>query len=85
MSKNKQRAGIFDLNDITGSIQLPNFNGAFQQDDTELIAPPKILVDVTEVKKERRASKSLLHCSFFKIISKHFICQQFYTRSLCQY
>ncbi|MCR8853219.1 hypothetical protein [Lysinibacillus fusiformis] len=61
MSKNKQRTGIYDLNYIIGSIQLPNFNGAFQQDDTELIAPPKMLVDVTEVKKGRRASKSLMH------------------------
>ncbi|MGE7944220.1 hypothetical protein ACQKNB_19275 [Lysinibacillus xylanilyticus] len=55
MSKNKQRTGIFDLNDILGSIQLPTFSGAFQQDDTKLIAPPEILVDVTEV-KERKMS-----------------------------
>ncbi|MFF2175510.1 tyrosine-type recombinase/integrase [Lysinibacillus sp. NPDC058147] len=57
MSRNKRRTGIFDLNDIIGSIQLPNFNGAFQQDDTELIAPPKILVDVTEVKEGKKGIK----------------------------
>lgn len=51
MSKNKQRTGIVDLNDISRSIQLPTFSGAFQQDDPKLIAPPKILVDVTEVKE----------------------------------
>ncbi|MFT9819274.1 hypothetical protein [Lysinibacillus sp. NPDC056185] len=62
MSQNIQKTGIFDLNDITGGIQLPNFKGAFQQDDTELIAPPKFLVDV-----RRRASKSLMHCSFLKL------------------
>ncbi|MFJ8103725.1 hypothetical protein [Lysinibacillus sp. NPDC096212] len=49
MSQNIQRTGIFDLNDFTGGIQIPNFNGAFQQDDKELIAPPKFLVDVTEL------------------------------------
>jgi len=57
MSKNKQRTGIFDLNDITGSIQLPKFDGVFQQNDTKLIAPPKILVDVTEVNKGERSVK----------------------------
>ncbi|XKO53908.1 hypothetical protein ACI2WT_14005 [Lysinibacillus fusiformis] len=60
MSKNKQRTGIYDLNYITGSIQLPNFNGAFQQDDTELIAPSKMIVDVTEVKKGIKVVNALL-------------------------
>ncbi|UZM98237.1 hypothetical protein OL548_26410 [Lysinibacillus sp. MHQ-1] len=60
MSKNKQRTRIYDLNYITGSIQLPNFNGAFQQDDTELIAPPKMIVDVTEVKKGIKVVNALL-------------------------
>ncbi len=60
MSKNKQRTGIYDLNYITGSIQLPNFNGAFQQDDTELIEPPKMIEDVTEVKKGIKVVNALL-------------------------
>jgi len=33
------------------------YNEAFQQVDTELIAPPKILVDVTEVKEGKKGIK----------------------------
>ncbi len=49
MVRKGQRTGIFDLEDITKGIQLPNFEGSFQQEETILITPPKLTIDVTEL------------------------------------
>lgn len=49
MAKKGQRTGIFDLEDVTKAIQLPNFEGEFKDEETLLIAPPKLMVDIADI------------------------------------
>lgn len=50
MSKNKQRTGIFDLEDVN-SITLPTVKEDVRE-SASIIPNPKILVDATEIKKD---------------------------------
>lgn len=54
MARKGQRTGIFDLEDVTKAIQLPNFEGAFKDEETLLIAPPKLMVDVAELHEGKK-------------------------------
>lgn len=50
MSKNKQRTGIFDLNDVTESIKLNGIEKERKEEFNSVIVTPRILVEPTELK-----------------------------------
>lgn len=54
MARKGQRTGIFDLEDVTVAIQLPSFEGTFKEEDTILITPPKLMIDVAELHEGKK-------------------------------
>ncbi len=54
MARKGQRTGIFDLEDVTEAIQLPSFEGTFKEEDTILITPPKLMIDVSELHEGKK-------------------------------
>lgn len=55
MARKGQRTGIFDLEDVTEAIQLPSFEGTFKEEDTILITPPKLMIDVAELHEGKKS------------------------------
>ncbi|MGE7928209.1 hypothetical protein [Lysinibacillus xylanilyticus] len=49
MSKNKQRTGVFDLEDVINKIELKPLEDKQKEDIAPTIIAPKILVDATEI------------------------------------
>ena len=49
MVRKDHRTGIFDLGDVIEAIQLQRFGGTFKEDDTKLITPPTLMIDVAEL------------------------------------
>ncbi|MFJ7697657.1 hypothetical protein [Lysinibacillus fusiformis] len=39
---------------MTEAIQLPSFDGTFKEEDTMLITPPKLMIDVAELHEAKK-------------------------------